>query len=48
VIAPYFDLARGLWIPAVYAWDAATGEFRRIEGHRQAVEASRFLARAAT
>jgi hypothetical protein len=50
-VAPYFSLARTCWIPAVYAWDAETGEFRRIEGplgfaaYRQAVEASRFLAR---
>jgi hypothetical protein len=48
--APYFSLACALWIPAVLAWDAATGALRRIEGpegvatYRQAVEASRFLA----
>jgi hypothetical protein len=47
-VAPYFSLARAAWIPAVYAWDAPTGELRLVEGHRQAVEASRFLARAAT
>jgi hypothetical protein len=29
-VASYFDLARAAWIPAVYAWDAPTGEFRRI------------------
>src|SRR5215468_5348689 len=52
-IAPYFDLARSRWIPAVLTWDA-TGTSRRIEGprgfasYRQAMEASRFLARAVT
>jgi hypothetical protein len=48
VIAPYFSLARGEWIPYVVTWDALTGEFRRVEGprgfasYREAVEASRF------
>jgi hypothetical protein len=48
--APYFSLARAAWLPCVATWDAATGEFRRVEGargfetYREAVEASRFLA----
>src|SRR5262249_13808182 len=52
-VAPYFDLRRALWIPAVLTWDA-TGVSRREEGPRgfasyqQAAEASRFLARAVT
>jgi hypothetical protein len=49
MVAPYFSLARALWIPAALAWDAQTGEYRRVEGprgfetYREAVEASRFL-----
>jgi hypothetical protein len=31
-VAPYFDLDRACWVPAVRAWDAATGELRRVEG----------------
>jgi hypothetical protein len=51
MVAAYFSLARALWIPAVLMW-TATGEMRRVEGprgfatYRQAVEASRFRARA--
>src|SRR5580765_4008384 len=49
VIAPYFSLARGEWVPYVLTWDAETGEFRGVEGprgfatYREALEASRFL-----
>jgi hypothetical protein len=53
-VAPYFSLRRALcWVPAVLTWDATTDEMRRVEGpegfvtYRQAVEASRFLERAA-
>ncbi len=52
-VVPYFSLTRGCWILAAFTWDAATGALRRLEGpegftaYRQAVEASRFLARAA-
>ena len=47
--APYFDLARGAWIPCAIWWDAATGEFRRREGPHgfgtwdAAMHAGRFL-----
>jgi hypothetical protein len=49
--APYFSLVRAAWVPCALRWDEATGEFQRLEGpdgfqdYRQAVEASRFLAR---
>ncbi len=48
-IAPYFSLARALWIPAVYLEDAETDALRRVEGpegfeeYERAVGASRFL-----
>jgi hypothetical protein len=50
--APFFALARAAWIPYAITRDDETGEFRDVEGprgftsYREAVEASRFLARA--
>src|SRR5262249_15871421 len=47
----YSLLPRASWTPCVIAWDAETGEFRRVEGPEglttweEADEASRFLAR---
>jgi hypothetical protein len=47
--APFFSLARALWVPYVMWRDAHTGEFHRVEGprgfasYREAMEASRFL-----
>ena len=49
--APFFCLTRAAWIPYVLTRDEATGELRAVEGprgfatYREAVEASRFLAR---
>jgi len=48
---PYFSLARAAWVPCVALWGERADELRRVEGpeglqdYRQAVEASRFLAR---
>jgi hypothetical protein len=48
--APYFCLARGLFIPYAIAWDPVSGLFQRLEGPDgfttwdKAEEASRFLA----
>jgi len=50
--APYFSLARALWIPAVLTWGNPTGASRRVEGpqglarYREAVQAALFLVRA--
>ena len=50
-VAPFYSLARGVWIPYALTWDAESGAFRRVEGpcgfasYREAVEASRFLLR---
>jgi hypothetical protein len=49
----YFSPSRAAWIPCVVAWDAETGEFRRVEGpegfttREEADEASRGGARGA-
>ena len=32
--APYFPLARAVWILRVLAWDTQTGKFQRIEAPR--------------
>ena len=53
-VAPFFSLARAAWIPYALTWDPETGEMRGVEGprgfatYREAVEASRFLARASS
>jgi hypothetical protein len=51
MLAPFFSLARGQWIPCVVVtWDPDTGEYRRVEGpdgfaeYEQAVKAARFRA----
>ena len=49
--APYFSLARAAWIAYAFTWDDTSGEFHAAERprgfatYREAVEASRFLAR---
>ena len=49
--APYFSLVRAAWVSCAVTWDPDSGEFRRAEGlrgfesYRQALQASRFLAR---
>ena len=46
---PYFDVASGLFVPQLVAWDPESGEFTRVEGPRgfatweEAEEAGRFL-----
>jgi hypothetical protein len=51
IIAPYFCLTRATWMACVVEWDSETGEFRHRIGfqtfasYREAIEASRFLAR---
>lgn len=53
VIAPYFSLAHATWLACLIEWDSETDEVRRWEGfqtfanYREALEASRFLARSA-
>jgi len=46
--APYFSMCRGIWIPAVIAWETRTGELARFEGedrasYEQALEGSKGL-----